>query len=127
MRNGELHKKRFARGCENDVRPVSVEPLLGSDIGQFDLGGTEHAMSVLRYSWELNATTVEEHVSGKTVQGSHLAGCSASCGTASRFRPVRKMRCHVFGTSNKGQVTFGAGTMAIVAVRSLGDMQNLAT
>lgn len=102
-------------------------PLLGSDIRQFGLGGTDHPVSILRYGRKLDAAATEKQVPGESVQGSHLAGCSASFGTASRLRPVCKMRCHVIGTSDKGQVAFGAGAVAIVAVHSPGDMQNLAT
>jgi len=127
MRNGNLHKKRFARGGEDDVRLVSIKSLLGSDIRQFDLHGTDHPVSVLRYGWKLDAAATEKQVPGERVQGSHLAGCSASFGAASLCCPVRKMRCHVIRASNKGQVTFGAGTVAIVAIRSPGDMQKLAT
>lgn len=60
MRNGDLHEKRFAHGCEDDVRLVSVEPLLRCDINQFDLGGIDHPMSVPRYNRKLNAAATED-------------------------------------------------------------------
>ncbi len=127
MLNGDLHEKRPVQGCEDNIRLVSVEALLGSDISQFDLHRIEQTMSLLRYRGKLNATAVKEQVSGKSVKGGHLTCRSATCCSVCRVRPVGKMRCHVFGAGNKGQITLGASTAATAAVRSLRDMQKLAT
>ncbi|WP_143242177.1 hypothetical protein [Agrobacterium fabrum] len=58
MRNGDLHEKRPVQGCEDNIRQVSVEALLGSDISQFDLHRIEQTMSLMRYRGKLNATAV---------------------------------------------------------------------